>query len=102
MSNQTFDDKLLEILYDCTEEKRFAGDLYDELNNEKAIKAIKDLILSDVVGSDVEHTKWFVDVTGEYDYFHPVKKPLVERHKNELRAQQRLIINGKENSNEPV
>jgi hypothetical protein len=58
----------------------------------KAKQAILQWIADEVVGTDIEHTKWFVDVTGEYDYFHPVKRPLVERHKNEHRDEQRAIL----------
>ena len=57
------------------------------------IQQQKKLYADKIISNDVEHTKWFVDITGEYDYYHMVKRPMVEKHKNQLRAEQRKLNN---------
>lgn len=95
----TFDDKLDKILLSHGAEQ---GELHHSLK-----KAIKDLVLSDVVGEDVDINEIKVgrikNIKGDrkgadvkaFDW-----SIEVETWKNQLRAEQRLIINGKESSNE--
>lgn len=61
-------------------------------HDDKLKQSIFQWFNDNVIGEDVVHTKWFIDITGEYDYYHPVKRPLVERHKNEHREEQRNIL----------
>jgi len=80
--------EVLEIIEHRTLEENTMSQLIVNL-----IQQQKKLYADKIISNDVEHTKWFVDITGEYDYYHMVKRPMVEKHKNQLRAEQRKLNN---------
>ena len=58
-------------------------------------QAIKLAVSTHIIKEDVEHTKWFKDMTDEYDYYYTVKRPMAIKHQNELRAEQRQALGDK-------